>query len=188
MVSGGVGGERVTTKIEFSLQFVAYSLLLQIEWERKNLPICSQLCEAGFGSCTKAILQRRINLLKGKNKPPEAGNFLLVSCITTPPQTAVLPELQQWGVRGCPHITCVCVTSKIGWHNIHCVCNGDPILSEMGTKWGPLAAEMGTQKAYIWRIDLKRENSLKKIYFFLNIYRDKVCHNLVQSVCALYIA
>ena len=109
MVSGGVGGERVTTKIEFSLQFVAYSLLLQIEWERKNLPICSQLCEAGFGSCTKAILQRRINLLKGKNKPPEAGNFLLVSCITTPPQTAVLPELQQWGVRGCPHILRVCV-------------------------------------------------------------------------------
>ena len=27
--------------------------------------------------------------------------------------------------------------------------NGDLILSEMGTQWGPSTAEMGTQKAYI---------------------------------------
>ena len=27
--------------------------------------------------------------------------------------------------------------------------NGDLILSEMGTKWGPSTAEMGTQKTYI---------------------------------------
>ena len=27
--------------------------------------------------------------------------------------------------------------------------NGDLILSEMGIKWGPSTAEMGTQKAYI---------------------------------------
>ena len=31
--------------------------------------------------------------------------------------------------------------------------NGDPILSEMGTKWGPSTAEMGTQKAYVSKID-----------------------------------
>ena len=30
--------------------------------------------------------------------------------------------------------------------------NGDPILSEMGTKWGPSTVEMGTQKAYISKL------------------------------------
>ena len=30
--------------------------------------------------------------------------------------------------------------------------NGDPILSEMGTKWRPSTAEMGTQKAYISKL------------------------------------
>ena len=30
--------------------------------------------------------------------------------------------------------------------------NGDPILSQMGTYWGPSPAEMGTQKAYFWKL------------------------------------
>ena len=58
----------------------------------------------------------------------------------------------------------------------------------MGTKWGPSAAEMGTQKANIQKIDRNvlihlNKEVLKKIY----IHRERVCYHLMHSVCAIYI-
>ena len=66
--------------------------------------------------------------------------------------------------------------------------NGDPIFCEMGTKWGPSTAEMGTQKAYISKLT-ETSKFIEEAIFFLtkNIHRDRVCPHLVHSVCAIYI-
>ena len=41
--------------------------------------------------------------------------------------------------------------------------NGDLLLSEVGTKWGPTTVEMGTQKGYIWQIDRYEKKRFTKI-------------------------
>ena len=74
-------------------------------------------------------------------------------------------------------------TLHMGTKNIF---NGDPILSEMGTQWGPSTAEIGTQKAYIWKIDRNEVILWHKEFFCEKIFT-KVCHYLVHSVCPIHI-
>ena len=54
---------------------------------------------------------------------------------------------------------------KIAWGP-----NGDLILSEMGTQWGPSTAEMGTQKADIWQIDQNEVFRWNKVVFLKKKY------------------
>ena len=63
--------------------------------------------------------------------------------------------------------------------------NGDLILSEMGTQWGPSTAEMGTQKAYIWKIDRNEVIRWNKDFFWKNIHRG-VSSFSAQCLCHLY--
>ena len=66
--------------------------------------------------------------------------------------------------------------------------NGDPVLSEMGTKWGPSAAEMGTQKANIPKIDRNvLIYSNKEVFKNIFIHRERVCYHLMHIAQWLFI-
>ena len=54
----------------------------------------------------------------------------------------------------------------------------------MRTQWGPSTAEMGNQKAYIWRCDRKEVTLRNKEVFLWKIFTE-VCHHLVHSACAI---
>ena len=65
--------------------------------------------------------------------------------------------------------------------------NGAPVLSEMGTKWRPLTAEMGTQKAYIRKIDRNRPIHWNKKSFLVKYSRrQSVSAFSAQCLCHLY--
>ena len=69
--------------------------------------------------------------------------------------------------------------------------NGDPkgtqFFSEMGTKWGPSPAKMGTQKGYVPKIDRNYIIYWNKGEKFWEKNITQVWRHLVHTVCSIFI-